>query len=155
MKNHPNIPLKIAGTGPLLETLKQYNLANIEWLGFKKGMDLEQLIKNAMYVIVPSEWYENNPLSIIESMAMGVPVIGSNIGGIPELIQHQKNGFLFQVKSVSELEQIIELAFHMDNSQYYEMSNNAMLFANAHFSEDSHYQKLIQIYNDCLKKNRK
>lgn len=151
MKSLPNIPLKIAGTGPLSESLKQYNLPNIEWLGFKKGAELEQLIKNAMYVVVPSEWYENNPLSIIESMAMGVPVIGSNIGGIPELIQHQKNGFLFQTESVSELGQMIDFAFHMTDSQYYEISNNAIEFANAHFSEDSHYQKLMQIYDDCIK----
>ncbi len=151
MRNLPGIPLKIAGTGPLSEDLKRHGLSNIEWLGFRKGKDLEQLVKNAMYVIVPSEWYENNPLSIIESMAMGVPVIGSNMGGIPELIRHQENGFLFQAKSSSELEQIIKFAFYMDDSQYYELSNKAIEFAHDNFSEESHYQKLMEIYNSCIK----
>ena len=150
MKNIPNIPLKIAGTGPLLEDLKRYGTGNVEWLGFKKGMELEELIRNAMYVVVPSEWYENNPLSIIESMAMGVPVIGSDIGGIPELIQHRKNGFLFPSKSSEALENSIKTAFHLSDTQYHELSTNAIAFANRHFSQDSHYNQLMSIYQSIL-----
>jgi len=86
--------LKLAGTGPLLDSLKhEYNkYSNIEFLGFKSWDDLKIILQKAQFFIIPSEWYENNPLTIIESFALGTPVIGANIGGIPELIEENKTG---------------------------------------------------------------
>lgn len=150
IKNIQGITLKIVGTGPLYHSLAHPNNPNIELLGFKQGKELEELIQNAMYVIVPSEWYENNPLSIIEAMAMGIPVIGSNIGGIPELINNEKNGFLFETKNVHDLKSKIQKALAITDHQYFELSQNAISFAKANFSEESHYQKLISVYNSVL-----
>lgn len=59
---------------------------NVEFLGYKRGLELIDLVKNAYFVIVPSEWYENNPMTIIEAYSVGTPVIGAKIGGIPEII---------------------------------------------------------------------
>ncbi len=90
-----NIKLKIAGTGPiekiLNEKISKANNNNIELLGFKSGKDLNTLIFNAKAVILPSEWYENGPYSAIETLKLGVPLIGANIGGIPELIIEGEN----------------------------------------------------------------
>lgn len=150
IKNIPDITLKIAGTGPLYDSLNHLNIPNVELLGFKQGKELEELIQNAMYVIVSSECYENNPLSIIEAMAMGIPVIGSNIGGIPELINNEKNGFLFKTKNAHDLEMKIQKALAITEQQYFELSQNAISFAKANFSEEAHYQKLISVYNSVL-----
>ncbi len=67
----------------------------LNFLGFKSGQELVELKRNAYFVIVPSEWYENNPMAIIESYAEGVPAIGARIGGIPEIIEEGKTGYIF------------------------------------------------------------
>lgn len=85
-----HIRYNIVGTGPLLESLKQTcesgGLANVRFTGFKTGKALDTLLQQARIVVVPSIWYENYPLSILEAKAMGKMVVGSDIGGIPELI---------------------------------------------------------------------
>lgn len=73
VKKSPFIKLKVLGTGPLLESLKREATDNIEFLGFKQGEELRDYIKNAMYVVVPSECYENNPMAIVESTTIGLP----------------------------------------------------------------------------------
>lgn len=98
-RRFPTRKLKIVGAGPLLESVKRTladaNISNVELLGFKSGKELYRIIAGAYFTIVPSEWYENNPLSIIESLSLGTPVIGGNIGGIPELVEENRNGYLF------------------------------------------------------------
>lgn len=80
--------LKIAGDGPLADELaaKYRDCTNIEFLGRKNAEEVSRLLSGAVCSVVPSEWYENNPLSVIESLCAGTPVIGAEIGGIPELI---------------------------------------------------------------------
>ena len=95
IKQVPDIKLKLAGTGPLLEQLKPQCPPNAEFLGFKQGEELRELIHNASFVVVSSECYENNPMTIIESYMIGTPVIGSDLGGIPELIIENKTGYTF------------------------------------------------------------
>lgn len=94
----PNIKLIIAGSGPLekniFDAMKENK--NITFVGFKTGRELVELISNAMCTVYPSEWFENCPLSVIESFQCGTPVIGADIGGIPELIEDGKNGLLFK-----------------------------------------------------------
>ncbi|HEY9828230.1 MAG TPA: glycosyltransferase, partial [Stenomitos sp.] len=85
----PNIPLIIAGEGPLGDELREYaqkaGLTNVQFVGYQTGKHLHHLIRNAAFTIMASECYENAPLACIESMALGRSVVGSNIGGIPEL----------------------------------------------------------------------
>ena len=153
--------LKIVGTGELFEELyrKSIGSSTIEMLGFKSGDELNTLIKEASFIIVPSEWYENNPLTIIEAYANGKPVIGSNVGGIPEIINDGDTGFLFDMGSVNDLSDKITKADSIDELEYYRLSTNARKFADEHFSEESHYNSLISIYEDLInyknKVNRK
>ena len=149
------VRLKIIGegvmSGQIKDELKNNNLRNIEFLGFRKGEELFNYIRNASYIIVPSEWYENNPLTIVEAYSVGKPVIGSNIGGIPELVIEGKTGFLFGMGNSHELEAKINQALSMSESQYLEMSETAYRFACDKFSEKSHYHDLLKIYKEVVK----
>jgi glycosyltransferase involved in cell wall biosynthesis len=144
--------LKIAGTGDLYDQLTTGNLSNnsIDILGFKEGSELDNLVRNCSFVIVPSEWYENNPLTIIEAYANGKPVIGANVGGIPEIIENGKTGFIFTMRDVQDLSAKIELAENISADEYKKMAGNARSFAEAYFSEKKHYEKLMAIYNSVL-----
>ena len=80
--------LKIIGGGSLAKMLKDKTTGtNIELLGYKNWDEIKEIIGKARFTVIPSEWYENNPLSVIEAKCLGTPVLGSNIGGIPELIE--------------------------------------------------------------------
>jgi len=141
--------LKIVGIGPLLIKYKNLNCDNISFLGFKKGKELWDLVRNASFIIQPSECYENNPLTIVEAFSLGKPVIGSNIGGIPELLQ-ETNGFLFESKNINSLTNVIKEALTISNETYDLMSRNAYKFAIENFSERNHYLKLINIYTSVI-----
>ncbi len=147
--------LFIVGGGELEYKIKNLikNTNNISFLGFKEGTELETLIKNSCFSIIPSEWYENNPLSVLESYSHGKPVIGSIIGGIPELIVHGKTGYLFEMKNEQSLSEIIEEAEMMNKEEYVILSKNARKFAEKYFHPQKHYDELIKIYNDTIKQN--
>jgi len=146
--------LIIAGTGPLKNYVEDFisENKNIEYVGFKTGKDLELLIRNASFIVVPSEWYENNPMTIIEAFCLGKPVIGANIGGIPELIKQGINGYVFESGNKQSLESAIDKASAIDKEQYEELSKAAYEFALNNFEKESHYLKLLKIYNDVINK---
>jgi len=149
------IVLKIIGGGAMSDQIamdvKTRNRANIEFLGFKKGEELFNYIRNASFVLVPSEWYENNPLTIVEAYSAGKPVIGSNIGGIPELIEDGKTGFLFEMGDSYDLEAKVRMAQAISEEKYREMSEMAYRVAFENFSEKSHYEELLNIYTEAIR----
>jgi glycosyltransferase involved in cell wall biosynthesis len=99
--------LKIAGTGAALEEMKEYihkeGITNVEFLGFCSKSVVYRLTMNASCVVCPSEWYENYPYSVIESLLLQKPVVGAAIGGIPELVVDGVTGLLFEPGHVAEL----------------------------------------------------
>ncbi|MBP3476260.1 MAG: glycosyltransferase family 4 protein [Lachnospiraceae bacterium] len=104
----PQIPFIFAGTGPLEEQVNQ--VGNVENRGFVTGDALRKLIAEARFSVYPSEWYENCPFSIMESQMYGTPVLASDLGGAPELVQAGITGELFRGGDVEELtERIREL----------------------------------------------
>ncbi len=105
-KELPQIQFIFAGGGPLESEIN--NVENIKNVGFKKGAELEKLIREARFSICPSEWYENCPFSVMESQMYGTPVLGADIGGIPELIQGGKTGELFESGNKEDLKNKIE-----------------------------------------------
>lgn len=148
------IQLKIAGTGPLLEEFEQHikvkKLSQIQLVGYKSGVELQNLIQNAKFVVVPSEWYENNPMTIIESYCYGVPVIGSKIGGIPEIIEENKTGFLYEVANVEELKLVLKKAHDLSQKSYSKMKFAAREFAEKNFSPKLHAEKLLELYKQTI-----
>lgn len=103
----PEIPFVFAGSGPLAQQLEA--VANIRNVGFQRGEVLERLIREARFTVYPSEWYENCPFSVMESQMYGTPVLGADIGGIPELIRVAETGELFESGSATQLKQKIEM----------------------------------------------
>ena len=153
-----DIKLKIAGTGSEMEALKKIKaaekLTNVEFLGHIESFELNENIKNASFIIVPSEWYENNPLTVIEAYANGKPVITSNAGGLPEIVIDGKTGFLFKMGDVEALSKTITKATQITQAEYSVMSINARNFAEDNFNENKHYDRLMQIYNEAILKEK-
>lgn len=102
----PEISFVFAGSGPLENLLE--GVPNIRNVGFQTGETLETLIREARFTVYPSQWYENCPFSVMESILYGTPVLGANIGGIPELIRVGQTGELFECESVEDLVYWIE-----------------------------------------------
>ena len=105
-KELPRITFVFAGSGPLEHLLE--GVPNIKNVGFQRGEALETLIREARFTVYPSQWYENCPFSVMESQMYGTPVLGANIGGIPELIKVGETGELFESGNREELKLIIE-----------------------------------------------
>ena len=106
--------LKVIGGGPLLEQLKIKNeqlKGNVEFLGFKQWEEIKEIAGRARFTVIPSEWYENNPLSVIETECIGTPVLGARIGGIPELIEEGVSGMTFESGSADDLTEKIKAMF--------------------------------------------
>ena len=149
-----NSKLIIAGTGPQKEfVLKEISgFPNIEYVGFKSGTALNDLIVKSSFVVVPSEWYENNPMTIVESFLLGKPVIGANIGGIPELVT-PKTGFIFESANEVSLGIAIKSAEKLSKENYYIISYNCLNFANENFGVQKHLNELLELYNTVKNEN--
>lgn len=140
-KELPNIQFIFAGTGPLEEVIN--SISNIKNVGFQKGAALEQLIREARFSIYPSEWYENCPFSVMESQIYGTPVLATNIGGIPELIDVGKTGELFESGSATELKSKIQkLWYNKKLTDQYSRNCKDTAFDNI----ESYGEKLMKIY---------
>ena len=126
-------------------------MQNVDFLGYKQGKELTDLVSNAYFVIVPSEWYENNPMTIIEAYSVGTPVIGAQIGGIPEIVIDGKTGFQFTSADTKNLRNIILKANKLNNEEYATMSSNTIKFANENLSPQSYWEKLIEFYTQFIK----
>ena len=103
-------PLVVAGTGPMEDELRA-RYPNVQFLGHLDGASLEQTMRRASLVVVPSKWFENCPMSILESMAYGKAVVASDIGGIPELVDDTENRIAI---SARECARVTELSRPID-----------------------------------------
>ena len=137
--------LKIIGGGTLFDSYKEkYRHKHIEFLGQMKPEELYPIVQKAKFLTIPSVWYENNPFSVIEALCMGTPVLGARIGGIPELIEEGKNGFLFTPGNIKELQNKISDCFDLFKNSY----NFEKIAHDAQnkFGLESFYNKLMKIY---------
>jgi len=154
-RNVPDCKLKVVGTGPKENELKAFardnNMQNVEFLGYKRGKELTDLVSNAYFVIVPSEWYENNPMTIIESYSVGTPVIGARIGGIPEIVVNGKTGFQFESGNVEDLKSKINCADQLTTEAYTKLSQGTLNFAHDNLSLENYYPRLISFYKRFVK----
>jgi len=134
--------LKVAGDGPLGDDLQQHygEKGNIEFLGRIDAAGVRELLCRSRFSVIPSECYENNPLSVIESLCVGIPVVGADIGGIPELITSGR-GLTFASGDKDSLVRAIEKAWEM-NLDRESLRKEAL----TEFSPEVHYEKLMRIY---------
>lgn len=140
-KELPDIKFVFAGKGPLEEELP--NIPNITNVGFLEHELLEELIGKARFTLCPSEWYENCPFSIIESFMHGTPVIGANIGGIPELIRDGSTGLLYKCGDMEDLKsKIITLWNDLELCQKLTMNCSNIEFDTV----DIYSKKLMEVF---------
>lgn len=128
--------LVIIGGGPLMDELKSVAHTNIKFVGFKQWGDIKQLVGKARFSVIPSEWYENNPLSVIEAQCLGTPVLGANIGGIPELTD-----YTFSSGNIADLKTKIEKMWNSE-LDYQQIASDAQ----HRYDAETYYDKLINIY---------
>ena len=133
--------LKIIGGGPLMEELKADAHDNVEFVGFKQWDEIKELVGRARFTVVPSEWYENNPMSVIEAECLGTPVLGARIGGIPELIDEGVNGMTFESRNVADLREKISRMYDAP-FDYKAIADAAM----SRYGADRYYKRLIELY---------
>ncbi len=147
--------LFIAGDGPekqrIENIIKERHIENrIVLLGYLKQEKVKEYICKARFVVVPSIWYENCPYSVMETLAIGKPVIGANIAGIPELVNDKINGLLYKYDSISELEAKMKILYENPKlaKQYGE---NAKKIATDDYDKEKYYSKIMDIYNKVIK----
>lgn len=140
-KELPDVQFIFAGTGPLEETVN--GIKNIKNVGFQKGEALEKLIREARFSIYPSEWYENCPFSVMESQMYGTPVLGADIGGIPELIQVGKTGELFESGNGKDLKEKVQKLWG-DKTLCEQYSKNCK--DSSFDTIDEYYEKIMKVY---------
>ncbi|MEZ4515559.1 MAG: glycosyltransferase family 4 protein [Chloroflexota bacterium] len=145
--------LYIAGRGEVEDELKafaaEHNLTNIEFLGHLNTDDLTSLMQKASFTVVPSEWYENYSMTVIESLACGTPVVGATIGGIPEQVRNEWNGLLFPSGDADALARSIR--FMLKNpSAVREMGRNGREQIDTINSPQYHYDRTLAAYESVL-----
>ncbi len=146
-----DVRLRIIGTGPMEEELKQKadaeGIDNVRFDGFLAGEELHRAVGAVMFTVLASECYENNPGSVIESFALGKPAIGSDMGGIPELVAEGR-GLCFRAGDIAQLRsRIQELA--ADPEAVRAMGRNARRYAETRLDQQEFYERLMAVYAEC------
>ena len=145
-KKLSNIPFVFAGKGELENEVNSAD--NIKNIGFKTGDELRNIIEKALFTVLPAEWSENCPFSVMESQSLMTPVLGAKIGGIPELIDDGKTGILFESGNLKELTEKIEYLYN-NKELCRQMSENCRDIKYDTIKEYS--EKLIKLYKEVIK----
>lgn len=146
--------LIIVGTGPIEAELRDYvkNNDSIEFTGFQTGDILRNYIKKSRCVVLPSEWYENGPYSAMEAMALGKPLIVSNNGGLPELVEEGKNGYVYQTQpkneqtAVDALAECIKKMTALSADEYRRMAECSLEKAKKLFNPNVYIDQIMKQY---------
>ncbi|MGN0450345.1 MAG: glycosyltransferase [Ruminococcus sp.] len=150
-------PLYLVGDGPLREELEDYvkthNLSEkVIFTGFQSGDSLKKYVSEAKCVILPSEWYENGPYSILEALASGKPAIVSNYGGLPEIVEDGVSGFICEPNNPESLCECLKKMNALSPGEYKKMSCSALEKAKRDCDCEKYYEKLIKCYEQLIKK---
>ena len=153
-----NWTLHIVGDGPERATIE--NLVKqagpeaeqrIKLLGYKTGEDLQREVGNARCSVLCSEWRENMPYSGLESLAAQTPVIGANIGGIPELVVEGETGFRFESGNPSDLATVLRQAAQVDAARYQAMQRECGRYVEERCRQDGYIHALVRMYGGIAK----
>lgn len=148
------IRLYIAGDGPERENIekkiKDSKLENrIVLLGYLNQKDLREFTRKCSFLVIPSIWYENGPYSVIETQAIGKAIIGANIGGIPEMVQDNVNGLIYEYDDINELEDKMKKLFESPELADH-FGKSAKNFALKEYRPEKYYEKIEKIYKNVL-----
>lgn len=150
----PHVSCRIAGDGPLDKQVRAMisyrNGDNIKSLGFCEGPALWEAIRKSRAVVVPSEWYENGPLAVLESMAAARPVIATRIAGIPEMVEDGREGILYEPRCDESLAEAMALLWNEpDRAQG--MGRQGRRKVEAHYNPDVHYANVMKHIEEVIR----
>ena len=150
-----NGKLYIAGEGPEKENIeniiKKNNMQEkVKLLGFLNSDEMKEHIRKCKFVVVPSIWYENCPYSVMETLAIGKPVIGADIGGIPELVKNNECGLTYDYDNITELSEKMKRMFE-DKELIERFGKNAKKLATNLYGKELYYKKIANIYDKLVK----
>lgn len=153
----PNLRLFIAGGGPLEMKMREISKdsGNIQFYGHLRKKELFELIQRCRFVVIPSEWYENNPMSVIEAYAASKPVIGAKIGGIPEIVSEGETGFLFKSGDETDLCRALKKSAEISEIEYGRMRESAFRMFSTNFSNETYADKLQSFYMSIINNKKK
>jgi glycosyltransferase involved in cell wall biosynthesis len=145
------LQLKIVGDGPLMDQIRKeiQNISSIELLGQQPSETVYQLMANAQFVVVPSEWYEPFGLTAIESFAVGTPVVGANLGSLSEIVVDSVTGLHFESGNSADLATKIQWAIAHPESLT-TMGKTAYHTYQTRYSPEVNYRQLLQIYQSVV-----
>jgi glycosyltransferase involved in cell wall biosynthesis len=157
VKKLPDVKLKIVGLGPQKEMIESYlkkkQIKNVEVLGPRYSDDLFNIVKKARMIVSPSRWFENYPMSILEAMALGKPILASDIGGQTEMVTKGYNGWLVKPSSIVELREQIRKVYN-DVHLIEQYGRNARRTIEQKNCAEVYARQIIETYNQVLgKKN--
>ncbi|WP_186424455.1 glycosyltransferase [Pannonibacter sp. I15F10I1] len=145
--------VRIAGTGPeesVLRELARKTMADVTFLGFLSGEALHQEIDASRAIVLPSEWYENGPMSVIEAFARGKPLIGARIGGIPELIVEGETGWSFRSGDKDDLARVLGLVASLPDSDVARMGDATYNFVQNNYTSQNYFKRTLELYENLL-----
>jgi glycosyltransferase involved in cell wall biosynthesis len=144
------VKIVIAGSGPVESTCRQIindqQLHHVSMVGWQDSAAIDRLIQSSQALLMPSIWYENAPMSVYESLALGTPVIASELGGLPELIESGVNGYLFPAGDATQLAAAIQYLLmkplHFSENQYNK------------YNQADHITELLGLYHDVISQTK-
>ena len=144
--------LAIVGSGPCSKLIKSHLAKNIIYLGEQPHNKTIQLMNKAKFVVFPSVWYEGLPIVILEALALGKPVIASNLGGRYELIEHNKSGFLFDLEDVEMFKHYV-IKLNTNPFLCDSLGRMARQLYEERFLPKKNLERLLEIYNKAIRLN--
>lgn len=141
------VPFVFAGHGPLESWLRDEcaSLPHVQVLGWQGGAALDALFRSARAVVVPSIWYENQPIVGLQALSRGLPLVVSDIGGLPELVDHEVNGLRVPPNDVARLAAALG-ALTADAARLDAMGEASRALYEANHTPEAHLRRLLDIY---------
>ena len=153
----PHIPLKFIGAGDdegeLRDFIASHQLSNVEMIGFKAGQEKLEYLRNSMFTLVPSHYYENFPVVVLEAFASGKPVVASAQGALQSIIQPQQTGLLFKSEDVDDLAAKVRWLYDRPD-QIESMGRAARNLVESKYDSRLRYPSLQTIFDDVIKTAR-
>ena len=145
------VKLVVVGTGPLENALKEAaSGADVAFPGFQSDKALWDLVRGARAIVLPSEWYENAPMSVLEAYACGKPVIGADIGGIPEMITAGETGWLFPSGDSDALMELLSEVQGTSNETLVRMGRAARELVVTRFTRSRYEREMLELYGALM-----
>ena len=147
------VPLRIIGDGPLMDLTRNTTSRQIEILGRMKPQQVAEAMNQSRFLVFPSECYEGFPLSVVEAFSHGLPVIGSRLGAMAEIIEDGVTGLHFTAGDPEDFSRKVRWASEHPKDMR-RMGQNARRVYEEKYTPETNYRQLIRIYSEAIEENK-